>query len=53
MKHVLICLLFSTLLILTATAVYADCYQDGRWYRTGARVGDFVCRPDGSWEYRP
>ena len=51
MKYVLGCLLF--VVMFTATAAYADCYRDGNWYPTGARVGDFVCAPDGSWEYRP
>lgn len=36
------------LLIFCAEAI-ADCEYQGRWYRTGSRVGDRVCQDDGSW----
>ena len=34
---------------LTVSVAYADCYFDGQRYRTGERVGPFVCMPDGTW----
>jgi hypothetical protein len=27
----------------------AVCYYQGRPYPTGARVGQYVCQPDGTW----
>ena len=41
------------LLTLTAAVTYADCHHDGKSYKTGERVGPFVCMPDGTWSRRP
>lgn len=28
----------------------ADCYHDGKKYKTGERVGAYVCTADGTWQ---
>jgi hypothetical protein len=38
--------------LLLASLAQAVCYRDGKPYPTGAVVGDYVCRPDGSWGRR-
>jgi hypothetical protein len=30
-------------------SVAAVCYYEGKAYPTGARVGVYVCQPDGTW----
>ncbi|MEO6021775.1 MAG: hypothetical protein ABIP64_01380 [Burkholderiales bacterium] len=28
----------------------ADCVKDGHTYKTGERVGPFICTADGTWK---
>jgi hypothetical protein len=33
-----------------ALPTWADCVYEGQTYKTGDRVGPYVCMPDGSWQ---
>ena len=46
MKQIFCSILF---LIISTTAVYANCVYDGKTYPTGTKIGGLVCQPDGSW----
>lgn len=37
------------LLLWTISAASADCYKDGKAYKTGTKIDGFICTPDGRW----
>ncbi len=44
-------LVITLLLLLTGiSAAYADCYYDGKKYKTGERRGSLECQADGTWK---
>jgi hypothetical protein len=47
MKRSLIC---GIILAFFAQAAWADCEYQGKYYKTGTRVGSKVCQADGTWK---
>ena len=45
-------LVFMTIELLAALPARADCYYQGKRYRTGQVRGPYVCAPDGTWRPR-
>lgn len=37
-------------LLHTSLVAVADCVKEGHNYKTGERVGPFVCTADGTWK---
>ena len=38
------------MLLACSLSAFADCVKDGRSYKTGERVGPFICTADGTWK---
>jgi len=42
--------LFAIVLILSSSAVRAECWYNGYYYPTGTTIASFVCLEDGNWK---
>jgi|KBSMisStandDraft_5_1062788.scaffolds.fasta_scaffold03234_4 hypothetical protein len=41
---------FLCVFLAISLSAFADCTRDGRVYRTGDRLGPFICTADGTWK---
>ena len=49
MKRLQFILFIMILFAGTISAVYADCYKDGKAYPTGTVIDGFICTAEGKW----